>query len=673
MTDLSTISQKKWKEVKVSQKIENDKNSKIKVEEKIKSLFQKDRIKMYISILLFLLSIFFYYLSLEGCFKEEYECLASEKIIFFKILAAKLIISFFISSLLLFFTSKNILPKFLFPFFVVIYIIMTFCQNGYDLRDHGRYNRELFLIFNIILYCIYQIIYLFIIYLKNKKYIKFTILLSVILIPILFYQIRTKDCSNWDIGIGNIKINNDIEKDACKIKKPKYCTIDFFDGVFDLSKFGSRKCEGKGGKRETLESISTQIKNKGNYFVFPDASTFTGESMKSNFQSIVLSEIAPVNNKTLQNFKGKPEVFLKFDSNNHGTVEIKLQKQDKLLEERRKIASKNSVKYETIIFIYIDALSRRHFHRKFPKTVNFLNKYLIDNKNKIKQASSYQFFKYLNFRDNTYMNVLPMFYGGSVYGQTGGINIIRHFKEIGYITAFTQNNCEKEAFQITDWSAEGIEYENYDHESISLFCDPNYHPPVATWKGVGRFSPIRKCFYDYDSFKYVFDYGYQFLKIYENERKFLRMGIIDAHESTMEVVKYLDQPLFDFLEFVMNNYFNEKTAIFIASDHGNNMLGINFMLQSDDFTYEKSLGLFYIIIEQENENLRYNQQRLVTAYDIHDTLLYMGKYNEKYKSRQNKGQSLFEKVDGLNRTCDKYYNDFDGDRNVFCTCIPFNE
>ena len=67
---------KKWKEVKVSQKKENDKNSKINVEEKIKSFFQKDRIKIYISILLFLLSIFFYYLSLEGCFKEEYECLA---------------------------------------------------------------------------------------------------------------------------------------------------------------------------------------------------------------------------------------------------------------------------------------------------------------------------------------------------------------------------------------------------------------------------------------------------------------------------------------------------------------------------------------------------------------------------------------------------------------------
>ena len=61
------------------------------------------------------------------------------------------------------------------------------------------------------------------------------------------------------------------------------------------------------------------------------------------------------------------------------------------------------------------------------------------------------------------------------------------------------------------------------------------------------FSILRRCFYGKDSFEYNFEYFKQFWINYQNNRKYFRLDFIDAHEGTGEVIKYLDQPLFNFL------------------------------------------------------------------------------------------------------------------------------
>ena len=189
-----------------------------------------------------------------------------------------------------------------------------------------------------------------------------------------------------------------------------------------------------------------------------------------------------------------------------------------------------------------------------------------------------------------------MFYGASMKSQQG-TSLIKYFKEKGYITGGSENICHKELFLLEQDKNKNVEFESFDHENFAMFCDPNYNPPnnrVSLFKGL--FSMMRRCLYGKDTFDWVFEFGYKFLEKYKNERKFLRLGFIDGHEGTMEAVKYLDESLYKFLDYYIKNYFTNSTAIFIASDHGENMVSIHHLLNSDEFLYERTLGTFFLLL-----------------------------------------------------------------------------
>ena len=75
-------------------------------------------------------------------------------------------------------------------------------------------------------------------------------------------------------------------------------------------------------------------------------------------------------------------------------------------------------------------------------------------------------------------------------------------------------------------------------------------------------SVLRKCFYDHESFEYEFEYILQFLEAYKNERKFFKISFADGHEGNLEVVKYIDDSLYEFLIKIFNNYFEAFAFIF---------------------------------------------------------------------------------------------------------------
>ena len=228
--------------------------------------------------------------------------------------------------------------------------------------------------------------------------------------------------------------------------------------------------------------------------------------------------------------------------------------------------------------------------------------------------------------------------------------------------------------EIYDWHHidKKIELAYYDHESVAIFCDPNYEDKKDKWSiRKGKNSVLRKCFYGKDSFDYNFEYILQFLEAYKNERKYFRIGFGDGHESTTEVIKYIDNSLFHFIKKILNNYFDDKTAIIILSDHGAHMPGPYDVLFYEEKIFEKFLGLLLIILPNSgkfnSENILYNQQQLITVYDIHDTLLDMININKyDYKNMNlNKGQSIFYKINGMKRNCERYKGEITSE---FCFC-----
>ena len=171
--------------------------------------------------------------------------------------------------------------------------------------------------------------------------------------------------------------------------------------------------------------------------------------------------------------------------------------------------------------------------------------------------------------------------------------------------------------------------------------------------------------------EYILEYILKFLETYKNERKFFRMISNDAHEGTGELIKYFDDALHNFLIEILTKYFDEKTIIIFLSDHGNSLVSGYELMLSDDKNFEKVLGFLNIFLPKNskyNKIMEYNEQRLVTPYDIFGTfidILYSrGDKPEIYFN----GQTLLDKINGLERSCKNYKELRD---YVYCRCFDY--
>ena len=104
------------------------------------------------------------------------------------------------------------------------------------------------------------------------------------------------------------------------------------------------------------------------------------------------------------------------------------------------------------------------------------------------------------------------------------------------------------------------------------------------------------------------------------------------------------------------------------------MIGFYNIFQVEDFVLEKTLGSWFILlpkkgeIEKERLSLLKNQQRLVTPYDIHDTMLHLFGFEKGSQYHSRYGQTVLEEVDGLNRDCDTYKYDL---KPLWCRCVNY--
>ena len=605
--------------------------------EKFETLVSK-----YVPILyLMFISFYLYKKSLKGCELEESVCLEAENIQKFYKYGYKLFLCSLIVGFILLLIFYNLISIFVQIPFISVYAYYFYTYQGVDLRNHGIYNSILLTIVSFFVFLGYLYIFKLLKFLYKHRIKNFVLLLLSLISPLLviyFFYIQI-ECNNFYRGLNGLEISQNENEDGCYFPKPKFCTIKIFDNLFDLSKivylikkgippipylsnyFYNKDlyCINKDNSKEIFYEYANRKKRLDKFGLnlsYPDTSIFDFKkhAKVGTFHYKVFNRIYDYDkrlkkyNNTLDRKKrANPEIVVHFNNEtDKGTLTMELRQDKKMIYKRRKLAAKFKVRYDNILFIFIDAVSKNHFRRKFPLTSGLLSKYLItdindDEKNNLNNISAYQFLKYNNFRPSTQVNVLPMFYGESMKSQKG-TSLIKYFKEKGYITGGSENICHKELFLIEQDKNKDVKFESFDHENFAMFCDPNYNPPnnrVALFKGL--FSMMRRCLYGKDTFDWVFDFGYKFLEKYKNERKFLRLGFIDGHEGTMEAVKYLDESLYNFLDFYIKYYFTNSTAIFIASDHGENMVSIHHLLNSDEFLYERTLGTLFILLPKKYE------------------------------------------------------------------------
>ena len=638
----------------------------------IKYIKKRRKFCLYSNVyILFCISIYLYTRSLQGCFLSFRQCADSSKLAEYFYLGFLLISSCAVFGAII---SIQIITRLslvnYFIFFVSYFGIFSFTQ-GTDFAHHGTYNNIIFILFFPIFSILFYVIYLTLYFLFNLYFKKLLISILFFLYLIITF-ISLTNCRQFFDGFGGEKLLNDNELNACYISKPKSCGIDLLSGLFDVNYFRKKGCDGINDNKRTFMKYLSRRLIKYNNFAYPRTENLQPKSSFKNLAKIIEKKILPVNK-----YNSKySEVFVSF-KDNKGNIKINLKKNKKLIKAKKNLAKKFPVKFENVYMIYLDAISRKNFMRRLKKSTKLIEEIININKKRKKEFENYnafQFFKYHNFNEHTEGNIFPLFYGNKRYSNRG-ISIVKFFNEKGYITASAHNSCNRDIF---DWNSinKNIQFSSYDHENVAMFCDTNYEDKNNKWSiKKGKSSILRKCFYGRDSFDYNFEYILQFLEAYKQERKYFRIVFGDGHEATTEVIKYIDNSLSSFILKVLKQYFTDKTAFFILSDHGAQIPGPYDILFYNEKITEKYLGLLLLILpNNKNYNISsiiFNQQKMITTYDIHDTLLDMINVNKyDYKNiALNRGQSLFLKINGKERNCEKY----DGEiTKEFCFCHNYN-
>ena len=613
----------------------------------------------YKILILNIIGIIFYQISLIGCYGGEENYCITEFITQFIILGILLILS----SLFVSITISLIIWKRI-SLFHLIYIIPTYYvyfyyyDMGETLEKHGHINfiffNTFFFSFFIIINYLSTLVKLF----KNKKYVLFSLMILLLLIFPLYKQyIKNKSkCEKWEYGLNNEKMIS-ITNESCIINRPEYCELDFYFGKLNMSKI---KIKNYNKKKVAVKYLSKEKKNS-NHLGYPIISNI---NLKNKFDNYEYNTFVSENMINMENFSKEnktisyPEITVNFDKKGNGYLNINLIKNETLSKERKKLENPNSL-FKNILIIYIDSSSRVQFKRGLKNLFNFLESFMKKTENKKKNYNVYQFFKYHSLGPFTHINVQPMFYGNSMISNKG-IEFIKYYKENGYITGFSLGMCSPEVFNDKySTYTKNVEKINWDHESNVLFCDPNFYDKEfggTSYKGSNCFS--KRILYGKQVNEIQIEYAKQFWEKYSDNNKVFKLAFMDGHEDTSETISFLDYPLTNFLNELYNKNLLEDTSIFFVSDHGLHMPRIHLLLSHEQFIHDRSLPLLIMFYDDKNfilnnNQIMYNQQKFVTAYDIYETLLHICFGEEKFMN--SNGKSLFSYIDESQRNCEKYH------------------
>jgi len=633
----------------------------------------------YFSCIVLLLASTTYLISLTGCDGPQPQCLGQLTRRYVAYFVTLIIASAFLFSLNFVFSLynfNNYLFSF-FQFFIIAYLTLIH-DTGFNMKNHGGFNRIFFAMILFVSF-ITQNILIFIIYMLRKRFWPVLICLIIIFGSFISYVYigLQSSCKDWDKGLGESRFDN--SGNVCKIKFPKFCWMNYLNGYLDINYIFIQDCNLI--RMDSKSLVDKWLKNPNAKILgYPrtEKKKYFPDSELEQFQFRVLSEIIDMEDpKISQDIKDKIELIVDFTLEKP-ELKVRISKDENLMSQRKAVFDQNKEKLlaKNVIHLFIDSLSRDHFKIKLPKTKNFLEKYYVSNeKEKEKKenlsAEVFQFFKFHGVSHFTYGNMIPVQFGKD-YQQPHddsdpAIFYLKYFKEKGFISCQGHGYCGREIYDLEKEQNKMI-YENFDHEMNSVYCDPNFTVPGNPY-GIfsGTFSYKRRCLYGKDTHDYIFEYSKHFWEAYQDSAKFIRLAFQDAHEGTGEVVKYMDDKIVGFLEFLEQKKALENTVIVFHSDHGLNMPGFYTLVDAEDFFIEKTLPSLFLFVPKNLSNhyrdqLKKKENMFLTPYDIHNTFMHLAQApTEAYNKI---GGSLFNEIDESNRTCAMFKI-----RDPYCNCI----
>ena len=390
---------------------------------------KKHIIKEFMGFIVFYTSYYLYMLSLEICLKGQEVCATRLKWQIKKVVEE--IISCILMVLAFELVFYKIISKFhLLHFFAVISLFYAY-THGIEFHDHGYYNFIYFFIIIMIIFIILLPLNLIIYFIQRKKrkiflyvFIGFSIIFANLFYLIIFVYGST--CNDWGKGLNNTSIINNASKYGCQIQFPKKCTykpIYFFqDYTKMLGKNCSKYIKEKSKDYLIRSSKAFYLNFTTNRFGYPltnkdpiSIKEPEEDTLEKNFKN----NLVDIDNKKFLDlyFKNKiPEVSVDFTNNIQGKIDININYDEKLSQERKNL-EKNSEPYSNnVLLIYIDAVSRQNAIRELKKTLSFFDKFMpyqggFNQKYPEEIFHSFEFFKFHSFKGYTTNNFPLLFYG----------------------------------------------------------------------------------------------------------------------------------------------------------------------------------------------------------------------------------------------------------------------
>lgn len=275
-----------------------------------------------------------------------------------------------------------------------------------------------------------------------------------------------------------------------------------------------------------------------------------------------------------------------------------------------------------VVFLFLDATSRRGFHRRLRHTVRALE--MVDAKG---WTRLYQFFRYNVMSFCTEANSRAMFQGSSAEDSAEAwvSPVWEDYASSGWVTLYTAGTCQDlNAAYMNRYSEE--DRHSFDHELVSPFCHSDFFAedsnPFGNFKG--PYSITARCLKGQHVHEHELQYLESFQSAYPHRAKFSLAWFLEGHEGTTEVLRHLDDGLAAYVKKMTHQEWN-RTALIIAADHGLHM-GLNFGLFQNGAVEHKNPMLAVMLppwfADQENRHklMSINQQRLVTGLDLYRTL-----------------------------------------------------
>jgi hypothetical protein len=583
-----------------------------------------------------------YLITLKSCNYSQDECvflLQNEYLLFIAGTIIFLSALFYFINFILVLNKKIRSYSILVEFLVIFYICIIYDTNT-DFISHGGYNRLILLAIELFFFTIFSIYKVFIFVFKKNKLLSIIGFISVIItIYFSFKYSFQSSCNGWNEGFKKSRID---QQTPCKLHKPKICYEKLLNNVFDVSFYLGDTCEKiQNNKKDIILRYNKLLSRTVKRIGYPRVESwdFTWKSIYSNYKSQVVENLIDMDDNTVsEEEKKNVEAIIDFQGK-EPEVQIIVKRQDELAKKREEIFKSNykggvmsegGLPFKNIFFVFIDSVSRNHFKRKLPKFYSWIENFYESESDPDIKYESFQFLKYHATATWTNGNMMPLFFGVPWDESCCGIYSLNWFKQKGYVTGSILNQCSREFVDLhANAMTQKLTWTNYDHEFSSLFCDPNFSPPDNPFPIMnGPYGVRKKCLYSKPTLDYALNYTSQFAELYKDQPKFYRIGNINGHEGTGEVIKYDDDTLVEFMKDFERNGHMQDTLTIIFSDHGYAMPGFHTIFKSEDHKKEATLPVLYFIIPKNHKefsklklSLKSFENVFITPYDLHNTLI----------------------------------------------------